>query len=163
MKNLSTILCALALLGAVMVVPVSAADNWTAEQKEVWAAEEKMWELMTQDNLDGFLALIHNDYVGWQYEAPVPYGKETSAKWIKYWVPQRKVLIYDLSPVAIAVFGNFAIVDYYYQMVVEIGKDDEKKKKESEGRWTDIFMKEGGKWMLVGDHGGSTDDDDDDD
>ena len=27
------------------------------------------------------------------------------------------------------------------------------------GRWTDIVMKKGDKWVLVGDHGGERDDD----
>lgn len=156
MKVFTTV--ALGLVLGLAAGPAIAAGNWNAAQQEVWAAEEMMWQLMNTDNVDGFLALIHKDYIGWSYEAPVPYGKESTRKWMKYWIPQRKMLIYDLSPVAIAVFGNFAIVDYYYSMIVEIGKDDDTKKKEYNGRWVDIFMKEGGKWMLIGDHGGSTDD-----
>jgi hypothetical protein len=28
--------------------------------------------------------------------------------------------------------------------------------KNSNGRWTDILMKENGKWLFIGDHGGKT-------
>jgi hypothetical protein len=33
-------------------------------------------------------------------------------------------------------------------------KDSEGKEKREAGRWTDILMKDGNKWVLIGDHGG---------
>jgi len=45
-----------------------------------------------------------------------------------------------------------AFVDYYYAMAKET--PDGKKSSES-GRWTDILLKQGSKWVMIGDHGGS--------
>ncbi len=45
-----------------------------------------------------------------------------------------------------------AFVDYYYAMAKE--SQDGKKSAES-GRWTDILLKQGTKWVMIGDHGGS--------
>ena len=38
----------------------------------------------------------------------------------------------------------------------QIMKGPDGKEKPSEGRWTDILMKQGDKWVLIGDHGGKT-------
>lgn len=48
-------------------------------------------------------------------------------------------------------YGNIAFVHYYYDQVV---KDAEGKEKSESGRWTDILMKQGDKWVMIGDHGG---------
>jgi len=44
-------------------------------------------------------------------------------------------------------------VHYYYTYLY---KDVEGKQKTSQGRWTDILMKQGNKWVMIGDHGGQT-------
>ncbi len=61
------------------------------------------------------------------------------------------VLVYDIRPAAIVVYGTSAYVDYYYQMIY---KDVEGKEKSERGRWTDILIKQGDKWLMIGDHGG---------
>lgn len=40
---------------------------------------------------------------------------------------------------------------HYYTQVV---KNAEGKEENVEGRWTDILMKQGDRWVLIGDHGG---------
>jgi ketosteroid isomerase-like protein len=49
-------------------------------------------------------------------------------------------------------YGDVAFVHYYYTTVKET--QDGKKKTES-GRWTDILLKQGTRWVMIGDHGGS--------
>ena len=60
-------------------------------------------------------------------------------------------LVYEINPVAIKIFGNVAIVHYYYTQVV---KDAEGKQTTRSGRWTDILMKQDDRWVIIGDHGG---------
>lgn len=58
---------------------------------------------------------------------------------------------------ALADAGNaecyLAYVHYYYSYLY---KDAEGKEKSSFGRWTDILMKQGDKWVMIGDHGRRT-------
>ncbi len=49
--------------------------------------------------------------------------------------------------------GNVAIVHYYYSTLI---KNVEGKERNRSGRWTDILMKQGDKWVLIGDSGGRT-------
>lgn len=152
--GLLVIVCGVLLAGSAL------ADNWTDAQKEVWAVEQQMWKLSQSKDADAFLKIVHHDYVGWWYGSPVPGGRESTEKWIRYqWGSSESTTeMYDLAPLEIVVSGDMAICFYYYFTVV---KDKEGKKKNRQGRWVDVFKKEGDKWMLIGDHGGSTEDNDD--
>ena len=60
-----------------------------------------------------------------------------------------------LTPEAIWVKGDFAVVHYYYS---DVTKDKDGKTSTDSGRWTDILIKKGDKWVMIGDHGGETSD-----
>jgi hypothetical protein len=51
---------------------------------------------------------------------------------------------------AIKIHGNIAIVHYYFTDVSKHGEEEEM----VQGRWTDILIKQGDKWIMIGDHGG---------
>ncbi len=127
------------------------AQEWTPAQKEVWKNVNTYWEIMTKGDVNGFLEYFHADYAGWENGEPLPSTKEETRKWLSYSYAEGKVLIFDLKPVAIKIHGDVAIVDYFYTMVKE-NKDG--KKNPETGRWTDILLKQGTKWVLIGDHGG---------
>ena len=129
------------------------AQEWSTAQKEVWKNVEAYWAMEAAGNLEGFLSYFHNDYLGWSYRSAMPEDKATVRKFVDHSLKAEKILLYDIKPVAISVFGNFAFVDYYYMSVY---KDVEGKEKSDSGRWTDILMKQGDKWVMVGDHGGRT-------
>jgi ketosteroid isomerase-like protein len=126
-------------------------QEFSAAQKEVWKNVEAYWALYDAGNLEGFLSYIHNDYLGWSYRSPLPMDKAATRKFVAHDLKTVKTVLSDIKPVAISVFGNFAFADYYYTTVYT---DAEGKEKSETGRWTDIMMKQGDKWVLIGDHGG---------
>jgi ketosteroid isomerase-like protein len=126
-------------------------QTWNAQQKEVWSNVETYWGLQTKGDVDGFMTYFATDYMGWDYDSPVPSGKAAVTKYMNNAKNNGKVLFYDLTPVAIMVYGDIAIVDYYYNMQRE---NMEGKKDWRHGRWTDILQKQGSKWVLIADHGG---------
>ena len=127
------------------------AQEWSAAQKEVWKVENDCWAAFAKGDLSGFLEFFHPDYMGWDDNSPLPNTKTDTQKWLQIFVIGNKVILYDIKPVGIRVFGDFAIVDYYYSLVNEM----DGKKKTEDGRWTDILMKQGNKWLLIGDNGGA--------
>jgi ketosteroid isomerase-like protein len=58
-----------------------------------------------------------------------------------------------VKPVSSVVRDDVAFVHYYYALHL---KDEEGKIQNSQGRWLDVLVKEGGKWLLIADHGGRT-------
>ncbi len=126
------------------------AQQWTAEQKEVWKSVETYNELSASRS-EGFIDYFDDSYRGWEYNNDAPDTKETVKKIIANRNPNLKILYYTVTPATIWVNGNFAYVHYYYTTLSETkdGKRDWEK-----GKWTDILMKKDGKWIMVGDHGG---------
>jgi ketosteroid isomerase-like protein len=129
------------------------AQQWSAEQKEVWAAVEVYWTVSMSENPIDFLNYFDDSYLGWDYESEVPHTKADVQKSLSYWMTKGKQVLYTITPARIWVNGNFAFVHYYYTQVFESadGKPTTEK-----GRWTDVLMKKGNKWIMVGDHGGKT-------
>jgi len=132
------------------------AGDWSSEQQEVWKTVEAYTDLAAKGDVEGFLKYFHKDYAGWSYDAPIPYGISSVKKWAGYFLPKREMLVYEITPVTIKVYGDFAFAHYLYSHAY---KDIEGKMKFADGRWTDILMKTGGKWLMIGDHGGETSDD----
>jgi hypothetical protein len=127
------------------------AQEWSPAQKEVWKNVNNYWEVMSKGDVNGFLEYFHADYAGWENSDALPSSKEETKKWLTFAYQGMKVPVYDIKPVAIKIHGDVAIVDYYYAMVKE---NKEGKKTPESGRWTDILLKQGSKWVLIGDHGG---------
>lgn len=126
------------------------AQQWSAEQKDVWAGVEKYWEVNQSNPLD-FLDYFDESYIGWSYENEAPSTRSDAVKSFSYWTKKGKEVYHILTPAKIWVNGDFAFVHYYFTQVME---SNDGKPNVEKGRWTDILMKKDGKWMLVGDHGG---------
>ncbi|MBI3037771.1 nuclear transport factor 2 family protein [bacterium] len=157
MKQLKLLRCVLFL--SVLFAALSPVTLFSQElslaQREVWKNVEKYWDLVMQGDLEGYLSYFHSDFSGWQNQEMLPDDKETRRKFETHDYLTTKVLMYDLKPASIRIFSNFAIAHYCFTIVY---KDSAGKERTSHGRWTDILMKQGEKWVLVGDHGGKTSD-----
>ena len=129
------------------------AQEWSAAQKDVWKNVEAYWALAAAGDVEGFMAYVHADYLGWGYQSALPGDKASTRKWIEHDFNTAKTLVSEIKPVGIKIHGNIAFVHYYYSTVT---KDAEGKEKNVSGRWTDILMKQGDKWVMIGDHGGQT-------
>ena len=123
-------------------------DEWTLEQIEVWQNVETYTSLILKGNVKEFLKFFDKNYTGWNNYEPMPINK-TDIKNELCTFPKREVISYLITPLAITVFNNVAIVHYYYSVVY---KNSHKKNKEKLGRNTDILLKQKGKWILIGDH-----------
>lgn len=126
------------------------AQQWSAEQKDVWAGVQKYWEI-DNNNPQAYFQYFDDSYIGWSYSNEAPGTREDALKSAKYSSTKVKQMYNILTPAKIWVNGNFAYVHYYYTQVSE---SNDGKTNTEKGRWTDILMKKNGKWMIVGDHGG---------
>lgn len=132
------------------------AQEWTPEQEDVWKSVEAYWDLAAKGDLDGFTSYFHESFIGWNYGAPVTSSKSSREKLIRFFAPQNKTLFYIITPVGIWEKGEFAFVDYHY---MEVTEDKDGKRDTEIGRWTDILIKDGERWVMIGNHGGRTNSD----
>jgi ketosteroid isomerase-like protein len=128
-------------------------QEWSAAQKEVWKNVEAYTALADAGNVEGFMAYVHNDYLGWNYQNGLPLDRTAVRKFVEYDFMTSKTILSNIKPAGIGVFGNVAYVHYYFMTIY---KDADGKEKSASGRWTDILMKQGDKWVMIGDHGGRT-------
>jgi len=127
------------------------AQEWTKEQKEVWQVIEEAWAKWQEGDFDASFASIHEKYLGWNHEDPLPTTKE---KWVKSNEALKdlaKLDYYDIEPARILVYGDVAVVHYYYENYITFTKGEESKEYHYKGKNAEFYIKEDGKWMLIGD------------
>lgn len=134
------------------ILGIAQAGEWSDEQAEVWSAIEVCNDHIREKRIDAFKDCIHDDFSGWLYSEPVPRGKDNFEKIVRYFVTSRDIVAAENRPVSILVYDNFAIIHYFF---IEITKDEGGNEDYSQGRWTDVMVKENGKWRWIADHGGS--------
>jgi len=135
-------------------------QDWSKEQKEVWKVVNDGWAAWKSGDVDMAFANIHEKYLGWSSEDPLPI---TKAKWKSFFEMYKEfgsVEYYDIEPARILVNGNNAVVYYYYDFATVFKKDDKKKESQHKGKNVEFYIKENGKWMLFGDMSAYEDEDD---
>ena len=88
-------------------------QEWSKEQLEVWNTVESLYENWANRNLEGYMSLTYKDFTGWFGDDPTPINYKSLEKWEKDNFSRVKVLVYDIQPLKIKIFKNFAIVHYY--------------------------------------------------
>lgn len=131
------------------------AQQWTTEQLEVWKTVQTYTDIANKGDVEGFLNYFDESFLGWPYGSDAVHNKQIRAEWIKYYLPINTTVMSTITPEAIWVKGDFAVVHYFY---TDITKDKDGKTSLSSGRWTDILMKKGNKWVMIADHGGPNSD-----
>jgi ketosteroid isomerase-like protein len=149
MKNLRIFICVICLA---MFSSTVFAQEWSSAQKEVWTNVETYWDLLAEDDIEGFTRYVHSDFSGWDNGQDLPDSGAERLKAMRFNIPNSKTLFQAIKPLAIKIHGDVAIVHYSFTLISKYKEKDEKNVK---GRWTDILMKQGDKWVMIGDHGGA--------
>ena len=138
--------CGLSLCTGLFLLPATpaAAQELTELQAEVWRMEETYWERLRSRDIERYMELWHPDYVGWPRSNAVPIGTTEIRALIERsrLRPER----YDLTPRAIRLFADVAIVHYTYRYA----RLEEGEEAESSGRITHTWQRDGGVWRIIG-------------
>ena len=140
----------LAVLVLALFLPITTqAGDWTAEEKEIWEFEKACWE---SKDLEVTQACFHKDYAGWAAgELSTPINKADRKILDRRGLETTDLTFIFLKPLDIQLHGNVAVVLY-----IATGTNKDKatgKETNFTQRWTDIVLKEGGKWSWIADHG----------
>jgi len=120
-------------------------QTWAEEEESVWKMEEKYWEYWIKRDIEGLMTLIHKDFIGWPSSSEMPSDKEDGRKFVKKFLAQTKLFTFELKPAAIKIIGNVAVVHYFL-----ILKDSEGSQVGSTYRITHTWMKQDGRWYVIG-------------
>jgi hypothetical protein len=141
----------LALVVAVGLPVGVAAQEWSAEQTEVWSTIVAQWDASKARDHSWPERFLHASFLGWPDEFPMPRDKAGVQAWEKYSSEGTTVHVQELSPVGIVVVGSTAVAHYYYSTAAE---DRDGKRETTHGRYTDVLVKQDGKWLFIAWRGG---------
>lgn len=127
------------------------AQTWSAEQQEIWKFEETQWQMAKNEDMSWMDTMVHPNLSFWDIDQQSPQNKASLGRWTRYNSSNNTVLEQELFPIAITITGNLAVVHYRYTVARENFKKD---RETVSGRYTDILLKEGGKWMFISWAGG---------
>ena len=139
-------ICAL-LIGIGFSGAASAVD-FTAEEQAVWRMEEIYWHDVKTGDVEHYLTLWHDEFVGWPCFASEPSDKSTIGGWVKDIRDQHLKFTYQLQPKAVRVFGDVAVVQYAAEYVTEYSDGT----KSGAGIWrkfTHTWKKTDGQWQII--------------
>ena len=152
MTQSTTALMLTALLASALLFLATPAvgQEWSPAQKEVWKTVETMWELYAKGDVEGELTHADDELSLWLQDAPIPVDKSSYRKWATYGSKVEQTVIYELKPVAILVYPEVALVNYYISGVWKAALSD--KGEFGTTRITDVYRRKGGKWLWIGGH-----------
>jgi len=130
---------------------VASAQTWSPEQQEIWRFEELQWKMSMDKDLSWIDKMVHPSISYWDVDRPAPQNKVGLTKWNRYTSASTTTLEQELYPISITITGNVAVVQYRYTAARENYK---KERETASGRYTDILIKEGGRWLFLAWAGG---------
>jgi ketosteroid isomerase-like protein len=80
----------------------------------------------------------------------VPIDKGTFRKGTEYFNKNYIITNHSFQPMALQVFGNSAVV---HNILTVSTKSLDGREAESQTAWTDVFVKQGDKWLIIADNG----------
>jgi hypothetical protein len=125
-------------------------QEWSAEQKEAWGICDKMHETWANRDLEGYMSCLHENFVGWYNQDPLPIDKKTLQLWEEHWLSTTKIHRTTSKPVSIRITDDIAIVNLYGTAV----RENENGSKLTYTKWTNVCKKENGEWLILGMFGG---------
>ena len=122
------------------------AQTWTPEQQELWRLEEQQWRMGAAKDPGWIETMVHPNLSHWDTDQPGPQNKASLTRWVKYNYANSTVLEQELFPISMTITGNVAVVHYRYR----VASENYKKERETvTGRYTDVFVKEGNRWLFI--------------
>jgi hypothetical protein len=134
-----------------MLSGIASAQAWNAEQQEIWRLEELQWKMSMEKDHSWIEKMVHPNISYWESDKPTPQNKASLQRWNRYSAGNGSTLEQELFPISITVTGNVAVIQYRYITARENLKKD---RETVNGRYTDVMIKENGRWMFIAWAGG---------
>ena len=118
-----------------------------AQQDEVWQLEEDYWRYVKAGDIESYMVLWHEDFVGWPCGAPSPGGKANVGDWVQVIRDEGITITYDLGREAVQYFGDLAIAHY---SSASIRRYADGRVEARVSKLTHTWMKTENRWQIIG-------------
>jgi hypothetical protein len=142
---------AAAVLALSAFVGAASAQEWSPEQQELWKVEQQQWKMSAAKDLSWIDTMVHPNMRYWDTGVPMPRDRASLKHWSRFDADNGSTLEQELFPISATVTGNIAVVQYNYM----VARENYKKERETvTGHYTDVLVKEGGRWLFLAWAGG---------
>ena len=93
--------------------------SWNEAQSEIWALVEQSWVDDVARNGKWPADYVHDNYVSWGDNLAAPRYRDSAIAWGQFAGESSDTLMYEVSPAAIVVENDTAVVHYYATTVTE--------------------------------------------
>jgi ketosteroid isomerase-like protein len=101
-----------ALLIGVGLSAAAGAVGLSPEEQAVWQMEEVYWKDVQAGDVEHYLTLWHDRFVGWPCFSAEPSDKSRIGNWVQEIRDGHLKFTYELKPLAVRVFDDVAVVQY---------------------------------------------------
>lgn len=137
----------IALAGFCLATSARSAEL-TDDERVVWEMEESYWRYVKAGDVAAYVALWHEEFVGWPCFSWTPTDKNGVGSWVREIRDNHWTLNYKLRPLAVQAFGDVAVVHYAAEYVYDYGDGTQS----GAGLWrkfTHTWMKVGDQWQII--------------
>jgi ketosteroid isomerase-like protein len=135
-----------ALSGLRWSMPVAAQNRSMAE---VWALEDDYWRYVKAGDVESYVKLWHEQFIGWPCDQDHPKRKAAIGDWVREIRDKKIKVASDLTREGAQNFGNIVVVHYRFTRV-DTYPDG---RVEGRGKWSKIthtWLRVGGTWQIIG-------------
>ena len=137
---------ATAVLLLCTIAGTASAEEWNAEQQEIWKFEQQQWKMSATKDMSWIDTMVHQNMTFWETGAPMPRDKASLKHWSRFDADNGSTLEQELFPISATITGNIAVVQYNYM----IARENYKKERETvTGHYTDVLVKDDGRWLFL--------------
>lgn len=137
------------LLSAAILLTSSAyaqAPNWSDAQVAIWAVVKQSWQDDAAENGRWPGAYASENFVAWGESTPMPRNLETYTAWERATEEVGDTVWHEITPLAIAIQGDTAVVMYS----LLIGEEDDKGERNLNAlNLVEVLNREGRNWKYV--------------
>lgn len=149
LKSVSKVGNKLKIIFAGLLFITACADR-RADEDEVWKLEEFYWLCVKNNNVDSYVKLWDERFVGWPGFSDSPVGKNEIAKWIAplHQNPEESY-DYELTKKAIRSFGDVVVVHYLVRDFMISKHDGNEIRPRDVYRITHTWQRNGDTWKII--------------
>lgn len=120
-------------------------QEYSEAERKIWQLEEKYWEYWINKDMEGYLSLLHDGFIGWPSQLELPSDKKSAREFVQNFWNQIEFIALEMKPAAIKIIDGVAVVHFFLIM-----KDEAGNRVGSRYRITHTWIKQGGKWQVMG-------------
>lgn len=130
--------------------PLAISAELTADEQAVWQLEETYWVYVRNQDIDGYLTLWDERFVGWPRFSKSPLGKESIASWIPPLHADSKLAFdYQLTQMTVRSFDDVVIVHYLVREMHRSTETGEVVSEDGPYRITHTWQRRNGTWQII--------------